>query len=81
MTWLIDAVTKIWDSVTGFIESAIETAKRVAQIVEAIGDIPDKLSQWGSLLPPGLLAMILISVTIIVIMAVLKLAGFGGQRD
>ena len=81
MTWLIDAVTKIWDSVTGFIESAIETAKRIAQIVEAIGDIPDKLSQWGSLLPPGLLAMILISVAFIVIMAVLKLAGFGGQRD
>ena len=81
MTWLINAVTKIWDSVMGFIESAIETAKRLAQIGEAIKDIPEKLTAWGSLLPPGLLAMILISVAFIIIMAVLKLAGFGGQRD
>lgn len=81
MTWLIDAVTKIWDSVTGFVESAIETAKRIAQIGEVIADIPDKLAAWASLLPPGLLPMILISVSFILIMAVLKLAGFGGQRD
>jgi len=81
MSWLIDAVTKIWDSVTGFIESAIETAKKVAQIGQAIADIPSKLQEWGSLLPPGLLPMVMISVAFILVMAVLKLAGFGGERD
>jgi hypothetical protein len=81
MGWLIDAVTKIWDSVTGFIESAIETAKRIAQIVEVIGTIPEKIQAWGQLLPPGMLPLLLIGLSLIIVMAVLKLAGFGGDSE
>jgi L-asparagine transporter-like permease len=81
MTWLIDAVTKIWNSVTGFIESAMETAKRVAQIARQIAEAPVKFLQWFQVFPPWMTVMLVASLALIIIFAVLKVAGFGGDRD
>lgn len=81
MSWLIDAVTKVWETVTGFIESAIETAKRIAQIVTQIGEAPGRFLQWFQVLPPFMVPMLAASVALIIIFAILKVAGFGGERD
>ena len=81
MTWLIDAVTKIWDSVTGFIESAIQTGKQVAQIAQQIAEAPARLLQWFQVFPSWMTAMLVASLALIIIFAVLKVAGFGGDRD
>jgi len=81
VTWLIDAVTKIWDSVTGFIESAIETAKQIAQIVQQMAEAPGRLLQWFQVFPSWMTTMLVASLALVIIFAVLKVAGFGGQRD